>query len=184
MTATLREQIKAILKKVAQAQNGAMTEDSDKLRLSIPEGDGMEIIISFYSDADVGCETVYSAKGKRFTFDRLGVEASFYFESVEKLPEQIAEQRELVKQAQTRLANTSSFNLGPVTLMLTPERLQQIVDTIKSGKTHTYMPSGFGTGYYFSTKASIRSRWDRAQASPELVKLVGQPVYVSQFDAD
>ena len=182
---TLREQIKATLEQIAKTHNGHVSQNPGELSLFIREGDGMNIVLLFSDFGETpSCTTQYMAKGKTFSFDRLGVEDSFYFESVEKLPEQITQQRQRVKEAQAHLALTSSFNLGPVTLMLTPQRLQQIVDTIKSGKTHTYMPSGFGTGYYFSTKASIRSRWDRAQASPELVKLVGQPVYVSQFDAD
>ena len=181
----LREQIKAALEQIAKTENGVLSEFSDELRLFIREGEGMNIVLKFYpSYAEPSCETQYMAKGKTFTFDRLGVEASFYFEGVDKLPAEVTKQRQRVKEAQARLASTAEFNLGPVRLMLSPERLQQIVDTIKAGKTHTYMPSGFGTGYYFSIRSNIRNRFDRAQASPELVKLVGQQVYVSSFDAD
>ena len=181
-----RAKIKAKLETIAVKQGGTVAEHgNDELHLDIPEGDGMTIVLRFWSNnTNPMCSTLYKAKGKTFTFDRIGVDDSFYYETIRQLPKQVEEQRERVKAAQERLANTESFSLGPVSLMLSPESLQTIVDKLKAGKTHTYHPSGFGTGYYFSTNPKIKNRWDTAKASAQLENLVGAKVYVSQYDAD
>lgn len=180
-----RAKIKAKLETIAVKQGGSVSETSEGLRLDIPEGEGMTILLRFWGDrANPMCTTNYKAKGKEFTFDRYGVSDSFYYERITSLPKQIEEQRERVKTSQARLALTESFDMGPIRLMLSPEALQAIVDKLKSGKTHTYHPSGFGTGYYFSTNPKIKNRWDSAKASAQLEKLVGARVYVSSYDAD
>ena len=181
----VHSKVKAKMQTIATNLGGVLTEVRDELHLAIPEGEGMTIILRFFPNSDVPyCTTNYKAKGKEFTFDRYGVDDSFYYEGLRALPKQIDEQRERVKTSQARLALTESFNMGPVRLMLSPDALKAIVDKLKSGKTHTYHPSGFGTGYYFSTNPKIRNRYDRAMASPELEKLVGKTVYVSSYDAD
>lgn len=177
--------VKAKLETIATKQGGTVTEIRDELHLAIPEGEGMTIILRFFDSCNQPmCTTNYKAKGKEFTFDRYGVDDSFYYEGLRALPKQIEEQRERVKTSQARLALTESFDMGPVRLMLSPEALQAIVDKLKSGKTHTYHPAGFGTGYYFSTNPKIKRRWDTAKASAALEKLVGARVYVSSYDAD
>lgn len=184
----MRDNVKLKLESIAVKQNGSVTERGNDLILSIPEGEGMSIVLTFYSgpDSKPHCSTRYKAKGKEFTFCRRGVDDSFYFEGARKLPKQIAEQRERVQVSQARLALTESFNMGPVNLMLSPDALQKIVDKLKAGQTHSYHPSGFGTGYNFSINSRIRmSRFDTStKASPELEKLVGRTVYLSSFDAD
>jgi len=180
-----RSKVEAKLNAIATKQGGTVTAFHDELRLAIPEGEGMTIILRFFESRGTPmCTTNYKAKGKEFTFDRYGVDDSFYYEGLTKLPKQIDEQRERVKAAQARLALTESFDMGPIRLMLSPETLQAIVTKLKSGKTHTYHPSGFGTGYYFSTNPKIKNRWDTAKASSQLEKLVGARVYVSSYDAD
>lgn len=179
------------LTKIAKSFPGAtVVSDKDNYgepmaKLTVPEGQGVDIILTFYKGSkEPRCETRFRAKGGEYSFDRLGVEDSFYFEDWAKLPQQVSEQVARAKKRQEHLANTTAFNLGPVTLMLTPEGLDNIVKTLQAGKTYTYHPSGFGTGYYFSTNARIRNRFDRAQASKELVQKVGKAVYISSFDAD
>lgn len=182
-----RSKVKAKMQAIAAKIGGTFTEVRDDMHLSIPEGEGMTIILRFFPGQDTPiCTTNYKAKGKEFTFDRYGVDDSFYYEGLAKLPKQIDEQRERVKAQQARLANTEAFNLGPVSLMLSPEALQAIVTKLKEGKTHSYHPSGFGTGYYFSTNPRNRpSRYETpAKASPELEKLVGKKIYITSFDAD
>jgi hypothetical protein len=180
-----RAKVKAKLEAIAKTQGGTVTPVGDELHLAIPEGEGMTIILRFWDSRDTPmCTTNYKAKGKEFTFDRYGVDDSFYFETITKLPQQVQEQRERVKASQARLALTESFDMGPIRLMLSPEALAAIVTKLKEGKTHTYHPSGFGTGYYFSTNPKVRMRFDTAKASAQLEKLVGAKVYVSQFDAD
>jgi len=183
---TLKAQVKAAMEKVATELGGFVSEAGSEIMLFIREGEGMSIILTFPRDenSEPYCETRYKAKGGEYTFDRRGIDASFYFHSVEHLPKQIAEEREKVKAAQARLSQSNKFNLGPVQVMITPERLQQIVDLLKAGKVYQYHPSGFGTGYTFTTTRQPYCRFETAKASAELVRLVGAPIYVSSFDAD
>ena len=156
--------------------------NSETLTMSLPVGDGMRIEMTF-SGKYVHCETRYKAAGSEFSFDRLGVEASFYFESLETLRKQFQEQVERVREAQQRLARSTKCNLGPVTLFMTQESIDKMIATLKAGKVHSYHPSGFGTGYQFSIR-NISNRYDRAKASKELELLVGHKVYITAFDCD
>jgi hypothetical protein len=161
------------------------SEWGPKLTMTLPVGDGMRIEMTFSTKprAYVHCETIYKAAGSEFSFERLGVEASFYFETLEALRPTFLEQIERVRKAQQRLANSTKCNLGPVTLFMTQESIDKMIETLKAGKVHTYHPSGFGTGYQFSIR-NISNRYDRAKASKELELLVGHKVYVTSFDAD
>jgi len=156
--------------------------NSETLIMSLPVGDGMRIEMTF-SGKYVHCETRYKAAGSEFSFDRLGVEASFYFESLDILRKQFQEQVERARKAQQRLASSTKCNLGPVTLFMTQEAIDNMIATLKAGKVHSYHPSGFGTGYQFSIR-NISNRYDRAKASKELELLVGHKVYITAFDAD
>jgi hypothetical protein len=153
------------------------------LTMQLPVGDGMEIKMTFSGKGHPYCSTIYKAQGTSFSFDRLGVEDSFYFESLDALPKQFMEQLERVRAAQHRLAKSTKCNLGPVTLFMTQESIDKMLETLKAGKVHVYHPSGFGTGYQFSIR-NISNRYDRAKASKELELLVGHKVYVTAFDAD
>jgi hypothetical protein len=69
-------------------------------------------------------------------------------------------------------------NFGPRSLTLTPERLAQIVDILKSGRTFTVGSGGFGTYTIFSTNSR------GSPASKQITELVGQGVYYRQEDRD
>lgn len=179
--------------KLTQAPRSYHNSQGFEYKLTLPVGEGMEIQVYLDDKAKRSNDqwgghsgTVnYTAKGKQFTFDRTGVEASFYWGSKgEDIVATLRKQVERVKEKQASFANRKEVNLGPVTLFMTLESIQRMVDTLKSGKTHTYQPSGFGTGYFFSVKPTIRNRYDTAKASAELERLVGQRVFISQFDAD
>jgi len=153
--------------------------------LSIPEGDGMEIVFHYRQDSLLpSCETRYRARGEWFSLNRLGVSDSFYLDEVDDIRQAIVDQRLVVMGHQEHMRNTQPFNLGPITLFLTEQRKQAIIDDLKAGKTFTYHPNGFGTGYNFSRSPKVRAKWDLAQPSSTLVELVGHPVFVGEFDAD
>jgi hypothetical protein len=154
--------------------------------LFIRIGEGMSITLTYYSPSeDPRCKTNYKAKGKEFTFDRLGVEDSFYYEGATKLRDQVMQQIERVKESQERLANTREFNLGPRTIMADQKRIDSIVADLKAGKSFTYRPSGFGQGFVFSTSPRNSNRFERhLKASKELTDLVGKALYIQSMDCD
>jgi hypothetical protein len=184
--ATFRDQVTAQLQTLASQYAGMVISGDTDVMLFIREGEGMSLVFTFwYDDNDSpSCDTKYKAQGKEFTFSRRGHDDSFYIKAAVDIVKELPVQIERVKAAQARLANSREFNLGPVKRFFTPEALDKIVADLKAGKAYSYQPGHMGTGYTFSTSPHIRNRFDRASASPELVKLVGRPVYVSAFDAD
>jgi hypothetical protein len=155
------------------------------LKMELPVNDGVEILLEFFGDSTSPmCTTNYKAHGRTFTFNRLGVEDSFYYETLAKLPEQFAEQVERAKERQAVLVKSQRVDLGPVALFMTDEAKQAMVDKLKRGETYCYFPSGFGTGYNFTISFRRERFPENIKASYELERLVGQRVFVSSFDAD
>jgi hypothetical protein len=144
----------------------------------------MEIKMTFANDRNPYCSTIYKAHNTSFSFDRLGVEDSFYFESLDKLYKQFNQQVDRVREAQQRLAKSKRMNLGPVTLFMTQESIDAMVAKLKKGETYCYFPSGFGTGYNFNIRFRKQRFQENIKASYELESLVGQRVFISSFDAD
>lgn len=180
------------MRKFAEASGGGevvetATKSGTQLRLNMPVGEGMSVILEFHGDGkNPWCETVYSAKGKSFTYNRVGVDDSFYFESVAKLPEQLAEQLERVKKSQERLKDTREFSFGPTSRMMSEQQIKDMVALLKTGKTYTVTPAGFGTGYVFTIRfhPDHRRYYSNLKASYELERLVGQRVFISTIDCD
>jgi hypothetical protein len=103
------------------------------------------------------------------TFDRHGVEDSFYFEKG-LTPKQcnaiIEEQVERARKAIERYRGASKVPGWGFTLKA-GER-ESITETLKAGKPYTLRPSGFGTGYtIYGAMAKRRSRW--AEWAPQAV---------------
>jgi hypothetical protein len=169
-----------------EGTRSAHGEDRTQLKLTMPVGEGMSLILDFYSNGSVLCETTYKAKGKEFTRNRLGVDDSFYYSSVAKLPEEFARQLKYVQESQARLADTKEVNLGPTTRMMNDKQIADMVATLKAGKTFSVTPAGFGTGYSFTIRfhADHRRYYSHLKASYELERLVGQRVFISAFDCD
>lgn len=157
----------------------------NNLHMHLPVGDGMEIIVECeYRSGTVN----YTAKGKTFTFDRYGHNASFYPDldteaSIKDLRKVFMEQIDRVREAQRKMADMNPCNLGPVTIMMSPEQVNEMVDTLKAGRIFTYTPAHMGRGYRFSIMR-INNRFDHAKASRELELLVGAKVFITEFDAD
>lgn len=184
--ATFREKVTATLQALAPQHQGVVIPGPKDVMLFIREGEGMSVVFTFWNNDDETpmCDTRYKAQGKEFTFSRRGLDDSFYIEKPEDIVNELPDQIQRVKEAQLRLANSKEFNLGPVKRFYTQDALNKIIADLQAGKTYQYQPGHMGTGYMFSTSPRIRNRFDRVTASPELVKLVGKPVYVSAFDAD
>jgi hypothetical protein len=133
----------------------------------------VEFFITFYKgNLDVIGTTNYKYNGSWYTFDRRGVENSFYMttadeskvnyfvcgeliteESVNKMVEvQIAKCKEAVE----RLSNT--LVVPQFGHHVTEERRKEIATKLKKGGCHTFAPSGFGTAHVVSMK---RTRWSK-----------------------
>jgi hypothetical protein len=98
--------------------------------------------------------TTFSANadgtGGSRTFDRIGIEQSFYA-NVDATPETVRDtllqQLERVQASRERITRSVTVPGLPGGWMVTPEQKINIAATLRSGKAHNFMPSGFGTGY-------------------------------------
>lgn len=120
-------------------------------------------------------------KGYYSTFDRIGVEDSFYGSDC-KYPlihELINEQFERIVKKRELLARVTTIpGLG---WSVTPERKEAISQKLKAGKSETFLPSGFGTGKTISTRKTRGS----VPALAETAAFFGvDKLYVTRFDHD
>lgn len=131
--------------------------------------------------------TSFEVEGKGWlTFDRRGVESSFYWQkwdypgAEEVIIENVM--REQVKRVADRREYYKSAIVVPqIGFTVSPEGKVALIADIKKIGFRNFMPSGFGTGYTISTKHVRFSN----RAKPELEEFIGvSPLYVSTFDAD
>lgn len=162
------------------------------LRLFSPD---VEIEVHFSGGRDSyelasGHVTFDTAMGRR-TFDRTGVEDSFYVNNPAKVTwvnevDPIAEANEEIRrvieeripEARERLARSEAVPTIPFTV--TPEVKQRITEELLAGRRHSFVPSGFGTGY---TLTAHREPYSKPNAELALFFGVAE-VWVSEFDAD
>lgn len=101
--------------------------------------------------------TAFECEKGRFSFDRYGVSDSFYGDSTEAPGEVLAREIE-----RCRVAAERKRGQEPVPVLgfyVTPEKRQEIAQKLRAGKSHTFTPSGFGTGYRLYAGPPRRS-WD------------------------
>lgn len=141
--------------------------------------------ITFWLDGD-GTTNFATAQGRR-TFDRRGIEASFYWkplyagderDPLAVIPEQLAR----VAERRAFYENVLKIPGLPSAFVIAPDDLEKLRADLNRGRDRTFTPAGMGTGYTISTK---RGRYGRP-ASKELVEFlaVKRTVYVESFDAD
>lgn len=140
---------------------------------------------TFYVHGD-GSTSFDTAQGRR-TFDRRGVESSFYWQKMYKGDTQkydpnaiIERQMQRVKESRERMA--TAVAIPQIGFVMQPDDLEKMRAELKRGGSRSFMPSGFGTGYVLTAK---RGRFSKPVGA-ELEKFlnVGRPVYVETFDAD
>ena len=132
-----------------------------------------------------GGETQFNtAKGWR-TFDRTGVEDSFYWKVLYKgdkpkpFDEILKEQLERI--VKSREYATSAISIPGIPFTVSPEGLTKLKEDLKTKGSRSFMPSGFGTGYVLYTRRVAHCR----VAPKELVDFLGVgPIYITTFDAD
>ena len=131
--------------------------------------------------------TSFEVAGKGWlTFDRRGVESSFYWKAwdYKNAPKVVIEEvmREQCKRiADRRAYYTSAITVPQIGFTVSPDGKTALIEDIRKIGFRNFMPSGFGTGYTISTKQVRYSN----RAKPELEEFIGMsPLYVSTFDAD
>lgn len=117
-----------------------------------------------------GHTTFTTAKGS-FSFDRRGIDDSFYVyqkDTPDTVSQKLIEQVARVVESRSRhlTAETVPF----VNNVITPQAKAEIAAKLKAGKEHTFTPSGFGTAYAVSTKR--RNTYSRP-APAEMAKFFG-----------
>jgi len=104
--------------------------------------------------AGAGSTSFGTAHGWR-TFDRAGVEDSFYVEAEDTaaaVDEKVAAQVARVAESRERIARSEAVPGLPGNWLVTPERKAEIRARLAGGGTHQFQPAGFGTGYAVRTR--------------------------------
>ena len=159
--------------------------DKTKRAVYVLKTDTVEI--KFDSAFSSGHTRFKSANGRWHTFDRIGVEDSFYFASLYKGDDNaydvnaiVAEQLARIEKALAAAATAISIPGIPFTVQ--PARLAAMKEQLAAGKCITFTPSGFGTGYVISKQAP---KWDARRAIRETESFFGvAPLYVRTMDCD
>lgn len=119
--------------------------------------EGVTIRISFWKDGEwmvASGHTDFDTAQGRKTFDRRGIDDSFYVEegqTLEQVAETMNEQLEKVKASRERIANSVPVPGLPGSFLVTPEKREEISKLLNAGKTHSFTPGGMGTGYQLYT---------------------------------
>lgn len=119
--------------------------------------------------------------GAWFSFDRTGVDDSFYGCDADDPGEIIQKQISRCKEAFEK--NKNQVQVPVIGFYITPERKAEIITLLTSGRFAQFMPSGFGTGYRLY-RGPKRSQWDKV-APQEVCDFFGvQNICWSEMDCD
>lgn len=156
-------------------------------------GDGIEIKVGGLAITDDGWADGHTSfttsKGQR-TFDRTGVEDSFYVDAkdtVKSVNAKIAEQITRVAESRARLARSETVPGLPGDWSVTPERRAEVGSALRTGGYHNFTPSGFGIGYCVTTRRPRDMRYGGGGMLPLVTsKFFGltKPLYYTTLDCD
>lgn len=131
--------------------------------------------------------TSFEVDGKGWlTFDRTGVESSFYWKKwdypgAEEVNIELVIKEQVKRVIDRREYYKSAIQVPQIGFTVSPEGKVALINDIKRKGFRNFMPSGFGTGYIISVKPVRFS----TRAKPELEEFIGvSPLYVGTFDAD
>ena len=135
-----------------------------------------------YSDRASGHTSFTTTQGTR-TFDRTGVDDSFHVglcDDVADIRTKI--ERELKRIAESRARISDSIPVPQIGFLVTPESRAEISAKLKKGGSHSFTPSGFGTGYRLSTRQ--QSRYDQRASQALEAFFSASPIYMQTLDCD
>lgn len=132
----------------------------------------------------VGHTSFTTDKGTR-TFDRTGVEDSFYINYNDDIAAVQAKlEGQIKKVAESRERIKGMINIPGIPFLTSPEGKSQITTLLRAGKSHSFTPSGFGTGYQIYSRKAPFDRYD-GRAKPETEAFFEvSPLWVRQLDCD
>jgi len=138
--------------------------------------------LSSYTYVASGHTTFKTTKGD-YSFDRRGVDDSFYLKLTDGPEEFLATFREQLKKIEaTRARHANAVTVPGFSALVSPEQKTEIIEKLRSGKAHEFRPAGFGTGYKLSLRQ--HSRWDK-RAKPETEAFFGvSPIFIEETDCD
>lgn len=129
-------------------------------------------------------------KGWR-TFDRTGVEDSFYHLPFEHEKGKKIDLNALVAEQLARIEKSRDYFKSAISVpglpnfTVAPDRVAKLKADLKKFGVITFTPSGFGTGYSITKKPTRGLRYGESRAKPELEAFLGHsPLYVSTMDCD
>lgn len=141
-------------------------------------------ITNTIDDLDCSGHTVFKTeKGGWATFDRRGVEDSFYLGSYGDSPADVSRviQEQLVKIEASKETSKKMVTIPGFGYSVHQDQLESLKKKLASGQSHSFTPSGFGTGHRVSTK---KSRY-ATKMPAETAKFFGvTALYDETFDHD
>lgn len=121
------------------------------------------------------------------TFDRHGIEDSFYVQeddTVESATQRVMEQVQKCRDSMARHANTVRLPGIRFTCLKTQEQIAEITKKLRAGQRVDLAPSGMGQGVTLTTHRP-RVKYGVTAAVPELKKLLGvDTLFLESFDHD
>lgn len=130
--------------------------------------------------------TLFVNGDSKSTFDRLGVEDSFYHLPLWEGDPEPYDLNAILKEQVQRVAQYFEYKKTALTVpgipfSIAPDSLAGYQQRLKTKGTISFMPSGFGTGYQISRAM----RRGAKRASTAMEKFFGvAPLFISTFDAD
>jgi len=123
-------------------------------------------------------EVFYKVPGQDglYTLGRRGVDSGLDGDWNDDVNDVINEAIGRVREKQDRISRSVTVSVGKSSWHVTPENLEKMKEKLRNGKTVTFMPHGFGTGYYVKARLG--------QPTTETEQIFGLPISVSSFDAD
>jgi hypothetical protein len=156
--------------------------NSEKWLVFVLKSDTIEMR---FSQTGSGTTNFRKSDGAWLTFDRRGVEASFYHQPLWK-GDKVKSLNAIVKEQIQRVAERlkyyeTALEVPTIPFTISPSRKEDLIKQLRTRGSISFMPSGFGTGY------TITTRWvrDSRPANKKLEAFFGVgSLYVSTFDAD
>lgn len=147
-----------------------------------------EIVIKF--DQGGSGHTSYKAAGAWYTFDRRGVEDSFYHQPMFST-DKVKDPNAIVTEQMDRIAKQLEYKKTAVQIpgipfTTSPAGIADLKARLTKNGSITFTPSGFGTGYVIYSKKPPARRYSQMRlAPPELNNFLGiTPLWIDKFDAD
>lgn len=190
-----KEQFDKHMKKLTKVPEGfelTITNEKLDLRKDAPDiytytykSDTIEIK---FSQLGIGATNFLVEKKGWLTFDRRGVEASFYHLPMGYNLHEGKSLNRIFKEQIQRVEKQLGYykealDVPGIPFTVSPERLEALKKELSKGRTIHFMPGGFGTGYDISPHPNRTYGVKRASADMETFFGV-KPLFISSLDCD